>query len=431
MFTILKIAGLVFDRFGSLLTDEFFWIILFILIMLYKRSDRLEASMLGKSFPLFRKVSGSVLVGLAGGMLGSLFVILVGISIEDYTEMGTGSLAEGITYLWIIAILLSAINPRYLCFSYSGGIIALTSLLWGFPDINVPGLLSLIGILHLIESFLIWFDGYTYSVPLFLRKKDGSIVGGYVMNKIWPIPLVVFAVLLGGNGGGTSIAGIADMPSWWPFLKHSAAGGARELVYLPLALPVVLGYGDMAITKRPEERSSSSAVRLAGYSIILVLLSIIASKIVFFAYVAAVFAPLAHEALIIYGAKEEEEGKPLFAHSGKGVTVLYTVKDTPADSMGIEAGDMILSANGISIFDEKQLSDFLMTYPTYIWLDIRKPDGTIRTAEYSDYRSGVGNLGALIVPQYPDRYYEVNSGSSLLKRIIRHFRDRNKKDVEL
>lgn len=431
MFTILKIVGLVFERLGSLLTDEFFWIILFILIMLYKRSDRLEVSMLGKSFPLFKKVSGSVLVGLAGGMLGSLLVILIGINIDDYTQTGTGSLAEGITYIWIIAILLSMINPRYLCFSYAGGIVALSSLVFGFPAINVPGLLSLIGILHLIESFLIWFDGYTYSVPLFLKKKDGRIVGGYVMNKIWPIPLVVFAVLLGGPGRGTSIAGVADMPSWWPFLKHSAVGGARELVYLPLALPVVLGYGDMAISKRPEERCSSSAIRLAGYSIILVMLSIIASKIKFFAYIAAVFSPIAHEMLIIYGAREEEEGKPLFANNGTGVTVLYTIKDSPANLMGIEAGDVILSANNITVSDEKQLSNLLAAYPTYIWMDIKKPDGVTKTVEYSDYKTGVESLGALIVPQNADRYYEINSGSSIIKRLVKYYKNRRKRDVEM
>lgn len=428
MFTVLKIAGLVFERFGSLLTDEFFWIIIFIIVLLYKRSGQLEAGMLGKSFPLFNKVSGSVLVGLAGGMLGSIFVILVGISIDDYTRTGAGSLAEAITYIWIVAILLSIVNPRYLCFSYGGGIVALISIIFGFPAVNVPGLLALIGILHLIESFLIWFDGYTHSVPLFL-KKDGHIVGGYIMNKIWPIPLVVFAVLFGETGGGASIAGIADMPPWWPLLKHSAYGGIRKLVYLPMALPVVLGYGDTAVTKRPEERCSSSAIRLAGYSIILVLLSLIASKIKFFACIAALFAPLAHEALIIYGAKEEQEGKPLFADTGTGVTVLYVVKDSPASTMGIEAGDVILSVNGVSLSDEKQLSDFLSSYPTYIWLYIKKRGGANTTTEYSDYRTGIGNLGVLAVPRNADRYYEMRSGSSVIKRIVNHYKNRHKKDV--
>lgn len=431
MIIILKIAGVIFKAFGSLLADEFFWIIICILIILYKRNDYLEAGMLGKSFPLIKKVSGSLLVGAVGGLLGSLMGFIVGISVDDYTQTGAGSLAEGITYIWIIAILLSMINPRYLCFSYAGGLVAFSNLLIGFPSVNVPGLLSLVGILHLIESFLIWFDGYTYSVPVFLKSKDGGLVGGYIMNRIWPIPLVVFAVLFGEKSGGASIAGIANMPSWWPLLKHSAAGGTRELLYLPIALPVVLGYGDMAISKRPEERCSSSAKRLAVYSIILIFLSLLASKIKFCAYLAALFAPLAHELLILYGAKEEEEGKPLFADRGMGVTVLYTVKGSPADLMGIEAGDVIMSFNGAPLYNDKQLTSFLADYPPYIWLEIKKPGGSKKTVEHTDYRTGVGSLGALIIPQNIDRYYEVKKDSSVFKSLLNYLRNKRNKDIEM
>jgi hypothetical protein len=431
MITILKIAGVIFKAFGSLLTDEFFWIIICILILLYKRSDHLETGMLGKSFPLIKKVSGSLLVGAVGGLLGSLMGFFVGISVDDYTQTGAGSLAEGIVYIWIIAILLSMINPRYLCFSYAGGLVAFSSLLIGFPPVNVPGLLSLIGILHLIESFLIWFDGHTYSVPVFLKRKDGGLVGGYIMNRIWPIPLIVFAVLFGDNSGGANIAGIVNMPSWWPLLKHSAAGGTRELLYLPVALPVVLGYGDMAISKCPEERCSSSAKRLAVYSIILILLSVLASKMKAFAYIAALFAPLAHELLILYGAKEEEEGKPLFADRGIGVSVLYTVKGSPADLMGIEAGDVIVSFNGVTLYDDKQLSSYLAGYPPYIWLDIRKPGGSRKTVEHKDYRTGIGSLGALIIPKNIDRYYEINKGSSIFKSLLKYLRNKKNRDIEM
>ncbi len=430
MVTILKIAGLIFEQFGSLLLDEFFWIIILILIMIYRRNAGIETRMLGKSYPLFNKVSSSVLFGLAGGLLGSLFVILVGISIEDYTRVGGGSLIEAITYIWIVAIMLAMINPRYLCFSYAGGLIAISNLIFGFPSVNVPGLLALIGVLHLVESFLIWLDGYTYSVPLFLKRRKGDTVGGYVMNKIWPIPLIVFAVMLGGEEGRVSLAGMIDMPSWWPFLKHSAAGGIRDLVYIPLVVPVVLGYGDMAITKMPDKKCKSSAVRLAGYSVMLIVLSIIASELRIFAYAAAVFAPLAHEMLIIYGAKEEEEGEAYFASKGTGVKVLYVQKDSTADRMNIEPGDMILKINGMSVYSEKQLAELLSSYPTFVWLEIKKAAGSVVTAEHMDYRTGIGSLGALIVPDNTDFYYEVSSGSSVIKRLLERLKRKYKKDID-
>lgn len=431
MLTMLKIAGLILEQFATLMSDEFFWIIILVLIVIYRKNSEIETRMLGSSYSLFYKVLSSVLVGFAGGLAGSLLVILMGISIEDYTRVGGGSLTEAIAYIWIIAVLLSMINPRYLCFSYAGGIVALMNLFMGFPSVNVPGLMALIGVLHLIESFLIWMDGYTYSVPLFLKRKDGKIMGGYTMNRVWPIPLVVFAVMLGSAGEGASLAGMIDMPGWWPFLKHSAAGGGLGLVYLPLVLPVVLGYGDMAITKTPEKKCRSSAARLAGYSLALIILSVIASKLRVFSFVAAVFAPLAHELLILYGAKEEEEGEPYFIAKETGVKVLYVKKDSIADKMKIMPGDTILGVNGITIYSENQLTEFLSSYPSFVWLDVKKTGDKVLTAEYSDYRTGIGSLGVLIVPHNTDMYYEISRGSSLIKKLMGRLKGKHKKDIEM
>lgn len=431
MVTMLKLAGLIFEQFGNLLLDEFFWIIIVIMIMMYRRNSALERQMLGSSYPLVNKTVSSVLTGLAGGLLGSLLVFLVGISLEDYTRPGAGSVAEGITYIWIAAILLSMLNPRYLCFSYAGGIVALMSLVLGFPKVNVPGLLALVGVLHLVESFLIWLDGYTYSTPLFLRRGKGDTVGGYIMNKVWPLPLVVFVVMFGNEGGRVSLAGLFNMPSWWPLLKNSAAGGIRDLIYFPLVVPVVLGYGDMAVTQMPEDKCKSSALRLAGYSLVLIMLSVLASKHVIFAFAAALFAPIVHEMLILYGAKEEEEGRPYFAGEPYGLKVLYVQKDSVASRMNIEPGDTLLKINSMLVNNERQLAEFLKSYPTFIWMDVLKASGKVVTAEYSDYRNGIGGLGALIVPYYADFYYEMNKGSSLLKRIIERYKRRHGKDLDV
>lgn len=251
------------------------------------------------------------------------------------------------------------------------------------------------------------------------------------MNKIWPVPLVAFVVMFGREGGGASLYGIVDMPSWWPFLKHSAAEGIRNLVYIPFVIPVVLGYGDVAVTKAPGKKCRSSALKLAAYSLILIVLSVIASKIKVFAFAAALFAPVAHEMIIRYGAKEEEEGEPYFISNGIGVKVLYVHEDSIASSMKIEAGDTILKINGITLYNEKQLTEFLGSYHAFIWTDIRKTGGKVITSEYSDYRNGIGSLGALTVPDNAEFHYEISKGSSLIKRLIEGFKNRHDKGTGL
>ncbi|MDF2840621.1 MAG: trypsin-like serine protease with C-terminal domain, partial [Clostridia bacterium] len=339
MHFILRMAGLVFIEISKFIVNEMFWVLLLVILYLYKKTSKVEFAMLKTRLSLRDKMSSSMFNGFIGGLFGSFLLVMLGITIQRYVPYEEGAFTSGITYVWIIAILMSLINIRYLCFSYAGGLVALVSLIFGFPNVYVPGLMALVGLLHLIESFLIWIDGYSFSVPIFVKKSSDKIVGGYIMNRMWPIPLVL---LMLSYPLATSISQISNipMPTWWPLLNQNQA-----FEYLPFLVPVVLGYGDVALTQVPEKRCRKSAYRLAAYSVILILLSIAAAKMNLFAFIAALFAPLAHEALILWGKKEEEEGKPLFDAMGDGICVLYTRENSPAQQMELEPGDRILSIN--------------------------------------------------------------------------------------
>ena len=428
MLLILRIAGLILGQVSTIFLNEFFWIILIIMYFLYKRSAGIEYAMTGLRINVFEKLMNATVMGIMGGLAGSLIVTLLGINIEHIAS-GTRLLDSGLFYIWIIALMLSTISPRYLCFSYAGSIVALVSLLTGFPKINVSGLMALVGLLHLIESFLIWIDGYNYSVPIFIKRKSGDIVGGFILNKIWPIPLVMLVMSI---GIGTQFVDTSTMPGWWPLIKGGELFRAAGLRYALFTIPVILGYSDLAVSRTPERRCRDSALRLASYSLILIVLSVVASKWHFVNFVAVFFAPAAHEMLIKISQREEEEGRPIFGSQGKGVTVLYPRVDSPADEMGLEPGDVIESINNVPLPNEGRLAEFLSTYPPYIWLEVRKENGTRKTVEYKDYVKGIGNLGILVVPQDANIYYEIKENRGLALKLLdaikrkRNNRDQNK-----
>lgn len=419
MHFILKMAGLVITEISEILVNQMFWVLLLVILFLYRKTSNIEFAMLKNRLSLRDKMSSSLFNGFIGGLFGSFLVVLLGITIEHYVPYHQGTFASGITYVWIIAILMSLINIRYLCFSYAGGLVALVSLVFGFPNVYVPGLMALVGLLHLIESLLIWLDGYSFSVPIFVRKSSDKIVGGYIMNRMWPIPLVLMMLSYPLLTGISQIADIT-MPAWWPLLNQNQAFN-----YVPFLVPVVLGYGDVALTQVPEKRCRKSAYRLAVYSLILILLSIAAAKLQIFAFAAALFAPLAHEALIVLGKKEEEEGKPLFDAEGEGICVLYTREHSPAKEMQLEAGDRILSINNHILYSENQLTEFLGTYPSFVWLEVRKPDGRKVLKEYKNYRDGIKSLGILIVPRNAGIYFEINDGASPAANLYNKLLNRN------
>ena len=412
MNTFFKVAGMSLAAIGSMMFNPLFWFIIIITSLIYKKNYKLEYEAIGYNEPLWQRVVNSLLAGLLAGVLGSGVSVFLGITIEQYVPEN-GVFRSEIVYIWVIALLLSLFNQRYLCFSYAGGIVAFLNLTIGYPKINAIGILALVGILHLAESLLIFIDGHSNAIPGFFKLKTGEVVGGFLMNRVWPLPVVIFFAAFIAGGMGDSVS----MPDWWPIIKlFGDVDQTKDLIYILQPIPVVLGYGDIAITKSPASRCKESALRLSVYSLILLALCIIASKYSAFAYIAALFAPIGHEILILYGQKEEEQGHRYFAPSDKGLKVLYAIKNSPAHEMDIESGDIILSINNNDIISEEHLYEILEKYPSYIWMIIEKIDGSKRTVEFKDYSKGIGNLGIIFATENPSKYFELKKGSPVLDK---------------
>src|SRR5690606_32464385 len=98
----------------------------------------------------------AVLYGALGGVMATAIFILLGISLNEV----------GIWPLWILALLLMLIHPRFLCFSYGAGILALSHLIFGLPDLDIPALMALVAILHLVEAVLIHLVGAAGATPI-------------------------------------------------------------------------------------------------------------------------------------------------------------------------------------------------------------------------------------------------------------------------
>src|SRR5690606_41661119 len=93
----------------------------------------------------------------------------------------------GVGYARLVAIALMMVHPRFICSAYAGGILSVTHLLFGWPGLSVPAIMALVAVLHLVESLLILLHGPTGATPVYVRRPDGRVVGGFTMQKFWPI----------------------------------------------------------------------------------------------------------------------------------------------------------------------------------------------------------------------------------------------------
>lgn len=418
MFPVFDFLPLVLKSFLSIFGEVVFWLPLLIVGLLYRKMTKASLYLFGTPGESpWRLTLLAAFFGLWGGFLGSCLLIFVGISVNEI----------GGIYLLFTALGLMLIQQRFLCFAYAGGVLSLCSLLLGFPQLSVPHVMALVAALHLVEALLIYFTGSIAVLPIYVSTKEGRIVGGYNLQKFWPMPLVV--LFAGIYPDPHIVKGIVSMPDWWPLLKPGFTALEGEIVYSLLAIPAVLGYGDIAISATPREKTRVAGWELAGYSVLLLFLAVGASYYPLLAYPAALFGPLGHELVIYLGQKREAGREPLFVPTARGVKLLYVWRHSSLAQAGVKAGDILLTLNNIAVNEEREIREIKAGLPEgKETLELEYL--TAATGELKKIRIELGegrSRGYIPVPEWhTSAYLQVATSASPLKnwwkKMVRRFR---------
>ena len=392
-----------------------FWGILGIVAYQYWQLQKNQLAMFGVTgTPVGRQVKWAMLYGTIGGLMGSLVLTLVGVNIERM----------GFQYIWPLAIALALINMRFLCFAYAGGIVAVVSAIFGWPDVDVPQVLALVAALHVTESVLIAISGRYGSVPVIL-KQGGRLVGAFNLQNFWPLPLVVLSTVAMQTGAMPE--GVFHTPDWWPLLTLGIEPPAgSEWVYVMMPVVAALGYTDMAISSTPGQRRRRSALSLAVYSISLLGMALLAAKFEWLSLPAALLSPLGHEYLVRRDNRTEMAGAPLYVPPEQGVMVLDAIQGEMARTMGIRTGDVILGMSGMPINRGGDLAYAIEWAPPLFDMLLLRGGQELKLD--GRFPPGPRRLGLILVPEGHETYYVTMSEGSggplarLFQRVIHKFR---------
>ncbi len=338
----------------------FLYILLFVLVAVqYRRLQSLSESLLQyKQNIYWRAALISTLLGLLGGILGSMVLILLGV---DLSGIAVGQ-------LWLAAVLLMLIKPRFLCFAYAAGLLSVSSLLFGYPRINIPQLMGLVGVLHLVESVLIYINGTFNPWPIYVSKQ-GSLRGGFNLQQFWPIPLVALITV-----GVIEPQGAILTPDWWPLLRADAVF-SNSHTYVLVPVLAVLGYGEITTTKTPAQAVRESSRHLLIFSLGLIGLSIITSYQSILLPLLALYSPLGHELVIWLGMRAENRA-PLYVAPEQGVMLLDVLPATLAHRKGLHSRDVILSVNGEKVHSYQEIANLIARPGENLLLEISR-DGQL------------------------------------------------------
>ena len=395
--------------FSSPVVDVLYLVVLGLVAAQYGRVQSMEERMF--EHPKNRALGHTLVsmgLGLLGGLAASVLLVMVGVTVSD----------SGLGYLLPIALFLFLWSPRFLCFSYSGGLLSLSYLLFGWPRVNVAAITALVACLHAAESLLIRLSGHSCATPVYIQGKDERTIGGFSLQRFWPIPLIVLFLVRVPDV--SALSGVISLPDWWPLIKAPEVAGVGTPVFTMMPIIAALGYGDLALSRTPKEKAKATSRLLFLYSAILLGFSIAASRWSAFTWVAALFAPLGHEVIIHLGNRDERERDPRFVSTASGVTLLDILGKGAAQKAGLEQGYVLTEAQGIPLHSRHDLEEILKE-PGDIVFTVRPPRSTV-ARQVTVHREVDEPLGAIISPGLGDQpFVSTHSEGPLLRLLKRLF----------
>ena len=396
MASLLGIIKVLLDTLPKVILNGWALTLLLVAVLLvymqYRHVEAKEAELYGiaKHSPL-EQTFYSLIVGVLGGAAGSAVLSLAGVGLVNVP--GT---ASALLYLWPVSVLLGALNSRHFCFAYSGALVSLIYLIFGWPRIDVPSLMGLVAVLHMVEALLIWLNGATCATPLSIGGRMDEAVPGFMIQRFWPVPLVLplFTAVS---------ASPADTPMWWPLLRpDQLLNHAVDFGWQFVPFVVTMGYSDLAITAPPEVRAKQSSAVMFGFSAVLLALAMGAGLWRPLMWLAVAFSAFGHEAMAVWSGRVQLLGVPYLKRPAKGVGVLDVLPASPALAAGLGPGSVILTVDDQEVHDREQLHNALMAAPAYVRIMYRN-GRQLEQCRLPRPPEGLFGLGVILLPEAGDR----------------------------
>ncbi|QYR22133.1 PDZ domain-containing protein [Paenibacillus sp. sptzw28] len=401
----------------QLIISPFYYLSLLLIMLQYMRQTRLERKLFHVRLHSWPKELGrTVLAGLLVGVLMSCAGLFLGVTV-------TG---EAVLWMWGTAALLAVVRVRLLCFAYSVGLLGVLQWAVGWTTLpgspgwigtaassldrlDIPGLLLLVALMHLAEALLVRWQGDRLASPLFLAGKRGKLVGGYSLQGYWPVPMLMLVPAVSGGAAEASLPWktlIGDASLW--------SGG-----WTMIGFPMVIGFSELTRTLLPKAKVRSTSQGLLVYGLVV---AAAAAGAVFWpplTLVAALCALLLHEALIIVSFFREAANSPFYVHDESGLRVLAVIPGSPAEAMGISAGEILHKVNGVSVRTKDELYAALHVNSAFCKLEVLNHEGQVKFIQRARYAGEHHQLGVVLAPDEKAGYYAESGAASLLDLIMR------------
>ncbi|MEA0561829.1 PDZ domain-containing protein [Lysinibacillus irui] len=295
----------------------------------------------------------------------------------------------------IVALILYFINALSPIFTMGIATLAIWAMSYyhwsfswwkiSFEDVNlddgaVVTITILAGLCVIAEGLLIRRAAMKVTTPSIEKTKRGMQAIVYRSRNVWVLP--IFFVMPGDA--------ISAVLPYWPLFTIGDSQFAFVL------FPIVIGFAKLLRKELP-------ALKLPkiGRSVLLL------GQLILIGGLAAYFEPmigfltLGIGALIriimsIYFAQQDKTDHYAVAPSTKGAIIAAVLPDSPAEKMGLLAGECIRKVNGVTIFTENELYEALQLNAAHCRLEVLDRNNEIRLTQHVIYSNDHYRIGLLL-----------------------------------
>lgn len=236
------------------------------------------------------------------------------------------------------------------------------------------------GLLLVAEGWLIRKNGAHYASPIVEKTKRGMQAVAFLSKKVWVLP--IFFVIPGN-------AIDAYFP-WWPQFSL----GATQ--YSLVLFPVIIGFQQMTRYTLP----IYFYPRLGRTVLILGELVIIGGLIGYFEPIVSILVLFVGviARIVISIVFKIHENKDVYAVSAKsrGAVIVAVLPNSPAEKMGLVAGEIIRKVNGVEVYSERELYEALQINAAHCRLEVLNHHNEVRLTQHVIYSDDHHRIGLLL-----------------------------------
>ncbi|MFB7156138.1 PDZ domain-containing protein [Lysinibacillus sp. NPDC056232] len=326
------------------------------------------------------------------GWLSALLISLVSVGLGLTVPKVFIMILIAISALALLLYFINALSPIYTMGFATLAIWWMYQYNWTFSwwnislegvnllDGSIVTITILAGLCVIAEGMLIRRTAIMVTTPQVEKTKRGMQAIVYRSKNVWVLP--IFFVIPG------DIIPV-DFPYWPQFTLG-------ESTFALVLFPVVIGFSKLTRKELPALQLPKIGRSVLMLGQLILIGGLAAALEPFIGFITLAIGVVIRIIISIFYALQDKTDIYAVAPSSKGAIIAAVLPDSPAEKMGLLAGECIRKVNGQAIFTENDLYEALQLNAAHCRLEVVDRNNEIRLTQHVIYNNDHYRIGLLL-----------------------------------